>query len=74
MITGLRVMQLKNQKRLFKELNFNVSKGSVIKGISYNIKKPTFQLMGVETMSSGEKVLQLRKDNEQQIKDPMWVK
>lgn len=53
MITGLRVMQLKNQKKLFKELNFNVSKGSVIKGISFNIKKPTFELLAVETTPSG---------------------
>ena len=47
MITGMMVIQLRNQKKLYKELNYNVKKGNIIKGISYNLKKPIFEIMGV---------------------------
>ena len=46
MITGLRVMQLKNHKKLFKELSYNSKKGNIIKGIS-TTNKPSFEILGV---------------------------
>jgi hypothetical protein len=49
MITGLRVLQLKNKKKLSQEIEYHLKKGNVIKGISIQPNRPTYNVTNVET-------------------------
>lgn len=49
MLTGLRVMQLKNKKKLSQQLEYHIKKGNVIKGISVQGNKKMYSVTGMET-------------------------
>lgn len=60
MVTGLRVMQLKNKKKLSQEIEYHLKKGNILKGISNKFKNCVmYNILGVETTAGLEKLLQI---------------
>jgi len=59
MITGFRVMQLKNKKKLSQELSYHISKGYSVKGISYDQSKPIYSVTALETTAKMEKLIKI---------------